>query len=354
MSYLAPWTTKHQPRVLDDVVGHDSITSTLRKFIAARVMPHLLFHGPNGVGKSSVAHALAREWLGSHAFGGGGNSARYARRLHPCLMCINSSDFNSSEILRREIQEFIDTHPIFVDYSLKLVVVDDADFLTADQQTVICDIIASSSHLVRFIMVAKFIYRLSSKLQSRLTCVRMNPVDAKCIILLGNTILNKEVPGEKTGPDKCETYARIHELQNACGGDVRRFVNYLQAAHSVVSIGNNNSSARVADALYGNNHVPDAPALLQILGPTASANDVQRAVSIILDGVHAAAHEPGEYVRACFAVLSRSATVPHSARFLRLCVELAEIEFQMSFCVDLRIQSYALALSLHIYLITDD
>ncbi|TEB19823.1 adenosine triphosphatase, partial [Perkinsus sp. BL_2016] len=59
-----PWVEKYRPNLLDQVVAHQEIISTLEKFILQGKLPHLLFYGPPGTGKTSTAKALAHTLFG--------------------------------------------------------------------------------------------------------------------------------------------------------------------------------------------------------------------------------------------------------------------------------------------------
>lgn len=59
-----PWVEKYRPSTLENLISHDSIITTIRKFIAKESLPHLLFYGPPGTGKTSTMVACAKDMFG--------------------------------------------------------------------------------------------------------------------------------------------------------------------------------------------------------------------------------------------------------------------------------------------------
>ena len=107
-----PWTEKYRPQTLDDIIDHDKKIMTLRALIDDNQLPHLLFYGPPGSGKTSMILALARDMYGE-------NYRRYITE-------INGSSERGIDTIRGGVINFIQAKADRV----KLVILDEADALT--------------------------------------------------------------------------------------------------------------------------------------------------------------------------------------------------------------------------------
>ncbi|MDT7890918.1 MAG: AAA family ATPase, partial [Candidatus Nanopusillus sp.] len=113
------WTEKYRPKRLDDIKGQDEIVKRLKAFVENRNMPHLLFAGPAGVGKTTAALALARELYGD--------------RWEQNVLQLNASDDRGIDVIREKVKEFARTKPIG-NVPFKIVFLDEADAMTRDAQ----------------------------------------------------------------------------------------------------------------------------------------------------------------------------------------------------------------------------
>ncbi|SEW21189.1 replication factor C small subunit [Thermococcus thioreducens] len=132
-----PWVEKYRPQRLDDIVGQDHIVKRLKHYVKTGSMPHLLFAGPPGVGKTTAALALARELFGEgwrHNF-----------------LELNASDERGINVIREKVKEFARTKPIG-GASFKIIFLDEADALTQDAQQALRRTMEMFSNNVRFIL----------------------------------------------------------------------------------------------------------------------------------------------------------------------------------------------------------
>ena len=110
------WIEKYRPMNLSEVVGQTAVTTRLKNYVKERSMPHLLFAGPPGIGKTTSALALAREMFGD----------LWKHNLHE----LNASDERGIDVVRGKIKEFARTAPLGVD-GFKIIFLDEADALTS-------------------------------------------------------------------------------------------------------------------------------------------------------------------------------------------------------------------------------
>ncbi len=92
------WVEKYRPTTLAEVVGQSAVTTRLASYVREKSMPHLLFAGPAGTGKTTCSLALAREMFGEH----------WQHNLHE----LNASDERGIDVVRGKIKEFARTPPI--------------------------------------------------------------------------------------------------------------------------------------------------------------------------------------------------------------------------------------------------
>ncbi|KUJ98621.1 MAG: Replication factor C small subunit, partial [Thermococcales archaeon 44_46] len=114
-----PWVEKYRPERLDDIVGQDHIVKRLKHYVKTGSMPHLLFAGPPGTGKTTSALCLARELFGEH--------------WRHNFLELNASDERGINVIREKVKEFARTKPIG-GASFKIIFLDEADALTQDAQ----------------------------------------------------------------------------------------------------------------------------------------------------------------------------------------------------------------------------
>jgi replication factor C subunit 3/5 len=156
-----PWTEKYRPKSLDDIIDHDKKITTLRALVKSNQLPHLLFYGPPGSGKTSMILALARDMYGA-------NYRRYITE-------INGSSERGIDTIRGNVVDYVQAKADQV----KLVILDEADALTGEAQGALKSVMEKFHKYARFCLICNDVNKISPALQSR--CVRMvfstlNPV----------------------------------------------------------------------------------------------------------------------------------------------------------------------------------
>lgn len=207
MEDFTPWTEKYRPKKLQEIIGQKDIVSSLAGFVKSGNMPHLLFAGPPGCGKTTATLALARELYGD--------------AISECLLEMNASDERGIEVVRGKIKDFARSIPL-AKVPFKLIFLDEADSLTADAQNALRRTMEMYVSSTRFILGANYSSKIIEPIQSRCSVFRFRPLQDEEIQDMIKRIAEKE--GLKVD-DKA-----YGALKYVSDGDMRRAINSLQGA----------------------------------------------------------------------------------------------------------------------------
>lgn len=150
--YSELWVDKYKPKKLEEIQGQKLIIDQLKLLVFNKNIPHLLFVGPPGVGKTATSVAIAREL--------------YLNDWKDNFLELNASDERGIETVRTKIKQFAKTLPLGV-LSYKLIFLDEADALTIDAQTALRRILEQYSSNCRFIFSCNFVEKIIKPIQSR-------------------------------------------------------------------------------------------------------------------------------------------------------------------------------------------
>ncbi|KAH9860240.1 hypothetical protein IAQ61_012025 [Plenodomus lingam] len=215
-----PWVEKYRPNSLDDVEGHQDIIATINKFVDSNRLPHLLLYGPPGTGKTSTVLALARRIYGN-------------KNMRQMVLELNASDDRGIDVVREQIKTFSSTKQIFSaapkagDTALatfKLIILDEADAMTATAQMALRRIMEKYTANTRFCIIANYTHKLSPALLSRCTRFRFSPLKDQDIRNLVDKVIEEE--------NVNITQDATDSLVSLSKGDMRRALNVLQACHA--------------------------------------------------------------------------------------------------------------------------
>lgn len=199
------WTEKYRPKILNDVIGQPEITERLKAYVKSGNLPHLLFAGPAGTGKTTCAIALARELYVD----------AWKQNFHE----LNASDERGIQVVRTKIKEFARTQPMG-ETPFKIIFLDEADALTPEAQAALRRTMERYAGTCRFILSCNY----SSKI--------IEPIQSRCAVFRFRTIHEDDVRKYVDRIAKAEGLTITEDGYNALlyvsAGDLRKTTNALQ------------------------------------------------------------------------------------------------------------------------------
>ncbi|MDP4012632.1 MAG: replication factor C small subunit [Candidatus Nanoarchaeia archaeon] len=204
------WTEKFRPQDFSEVVGQEHIVSRIKAFVEQKNMPHLLFAGPAGVGKTTLSLIIAKKLFGE--------------LWRNNFLDLNASDDRGIDIVRSQIKDFARTKAIG-DVPFRIIYLDECDSLTREAQQALRRTMENFSDSCRFILSCNYSSKILDPIQSRCSIFRFKPLEKKDIQKLIERIAKEE---------KIKVDAKaIDALFEVSNGDCRKLENILQSCSAI-------------------------------------------------------------------------------------------------------------------------
>ena len=192
------WVEKYRPNMLDNYIGNEHLKQKVFGYLESNDIPHLLFYGKAGTGKTTLAKLLIKN-------------------IECDYLYINASDENSVDTVRYKVKEFascIGFKP------MKVIILDECDYITPNAQAALRNIMETFSQHCRFILTCNFVERIIDPIQSRCQSFQIVPPSKTQVAKHLHNILVKE--------NIMDTPEDIKILVETGYPDIRRVINSAQ------------------------------------------------------------------------------------------------------------------------------
>ncbi len=206
------WTEKYRPQEFSEIKGQDEIVKRIEAFVKSQNVPHIMFAGPAGTGKTSLAIVAAKKLFGEN--------------WRQNFLELNASDERGIDIIRTNVKDFARTKAIG-DAPFKVVYLDECDALTKEAQQALRRTMENYTNTARFFLSCNYSSKIIEPIQSRCAVFRFRPLSKENVFIIIDKIALSE--GLKIDEKAKEA---LYELSE---GDCRKLENIMQSCASITN-----------------------------------------------------------------------------------------------------------------------
>ncbi len=204
------WAEKYRPKALDEVINQRHAVDRIKAFVKDRNIPHMMFSGRAGVGKTTTALAMAHDLYGNNWKGN--------------TLELNASNERGIDVIRNKVKDFARTRTMSpVGY--RLIILDEADALTSEAQQALRRTMETYANVSRFILICNWSSKIIEPIQSRCAVFRFRALDENDQL----AFIERIVKNEKLKIDDSAKMAIVYLAE----GDLRKVANLLQVSASL-------------------------------------------------------------------------------------------------------------------------
>ena len=204
------WTEKYRPKQFIELLGQDEIVKRVQNLTKSMNLPHLMFAGPAGTGKSSLALIIVKNLFGDS--------------WKENYLELNASDTRGIDVVRQQVKNFARTKSLGT-VPFKVIFLDEADALTREAQQALRRTMENFTSTCRFILSCNYSSKIIDPIQSRCAIFRFKLLERKAIFKKLRDIADKE--------KLAISETALTALYESSEGDCRRAINLLQATASI-------------------------------------------------------------------------------------------------------------------------
>ena len=243
------WVEKYRPKKISELINQKEVVSSIKSLLKNQSeMPHMLFTGSAGVGKTTTALCISKEILGEY--------------WRDYTLELNASDERGINMVRERVKKFSRFAGLDTKIPFKIIILDEADEMTSDAQTALRRIVEDTSKICRFILIANNLSKIISPIQSRCVVFKFTKISDNDIVSQLKFIAKKEnVKSDEKG---------LSAICNYTEGDLRHAINILQATAS-----SGNVTESVVKSVVGLTKTKDVQDILKLAldGKITNARD---------------------------------------------------------------------------------